>query len=331
MTDPTHRALRLLTLLQGRRDWAGADLADRLGVSVRTLRRDVDRLRELGYPVEAQPGVDGGYRLAAGASLPPLVLDDDEAVALTVGLQTAASSAVAGMAEPSVRALAKVVPVLPARLRRRVDALRAMTVPAPAWSDGGPAVDPQVLVEVAQACRDTGRLGFRYSPAGGEPAERLVEPHRLVPLGRRWYLVAYDPERGGWRSFRLDRMTAVRGTGARFAPRPLPADDAAAFVRAGIDQFRSAHVVEAVVEAPGAVVRDRVGQWVRVEDDGADRCRVHLETDVLDWAALVLGAVRAEFTVVAPAELRERLAEWAARFQRSAEGGSVQGGSAQGG
>ncbi|WP_369141110.1 helix-turn-helix transcriptional regulator [Modestobacter versicolor] len=325
MSDPTHRTLRLLSLMQGRRDWAGADLADRLGVSVRTLRRDVDRLRELGYPVQAQPGVDGGYRLAAGAALPPLVLDDDEAVALTVGLHTAASGAVAGMAEPSVRALAKVVPVLPARLRRRVDALRAMTVPGPSWSDGGPAVDPQVLVEVAQACRDTGRLTFTYTAAGAEPAGRLVEPHRLVPLGRRWYLVAYDPSRGGWRSFRLDRMTAVQGTGAAFAPRPLPADDAAAFVRAGLHQFREATVVEALVEAPSDVVRDRVGRWARVEADGPDRCRLHMETDSLDWPALVLGAVRAEFTVLAPDELRDRLAEWSARFARAVRG-SAQGG-----
>jgi predicted DNA-binding transcriptional regulator YafY len=317
MTDPTSRALRLLTLMQGRRDWAGADLAARLGVSLRTLRRDVERLRDLGYPVEAQPGVDGGYRLAAGASLPPLVLDDDEAVALTLGLQAAAAGAVAGMAEPSVRALTKVVPVLPARLRRRVDALRAMTVPAPPWSDGGPAVEPQLLVDVAQACRETQRLEFGYTAASGDAGARLVEPHRLVPLGRRWYLVAYDPARGGWRSFRLDRMSGVRGTGARFAPRPLPADDAAAFVRAGIGQFRGTQQVEVLVEAPASLVRDRVGQWVRVEDDGPGRCRLRMETESLDWPALVLGAVRAEFTVVAPDELRERLGEWSGRFARA--------------
>jgi predicted DNA-binding transcriptional regulator YafY len=318
MADSTARTLRLLSLLQSRRDWAGADLADRLGVSVRTLRRDVERLRQLGYPVQAQPGVDGGYRLAAGAALPPLVLDDDEAVALVVALQTAASGAVAGMAEPSVRALTKVVPVLPTRLRRRVEALRAMTVPAPPWSAGGAAVAPQLLVAVAQACRETERLAFAYSPAGGSPGERLVEPHRLVPLGRRWYLVAYDPARGGWRSFRLDRMTAVRSTGARFAARPLPAEDAAAFVRTGMDQLRTSHVVEAVVEVPAAVARDRVGRWARVTEDGPDRCRVHMETDVLDWAALVLGGVRAEFTVRTPDELRELLGEWSQRFARAA-------------
>lgn len=317
MADPTARTLRLLTLMQGRRDWSGADLADRLGVSLRTLRRDVDRLRELGYPVQAQPGVDGGYRLAAGAALPPLVLDDDEAVALTVGLQAAAAGAVAGMAEASVRALTKVVPVLPARLRRRVDALQAMTVPAPPWSDGGPPVDGELLVTVAQACRDGERLAFTHTAAGGDPAERLVEPHRLVPLGRRWYLVAYDPSRGDWRSFRLDRVSAVRGTGARFAPRPLPAQDAAAFVRAGIDRWRTPVVVEALVEAPAAVVRDRVGRWAQVDDDGPDRSRLRMETDTLDWPALVLGATRAEFTVLAPDQLRDRLSEWSARFARA--------------
>ena len=320
MTDPTSRALRLLSLMQGHRDWAGADLAARLGVSLRTLRRDVERLRELGYPVEAQPGVDGGYRLAAGASLPPLVLDDDEAVALTLGLQAAAAGAVAGMAEPSVRALTKVVPVLPARLRRRVDALQAMTVPAPAWADGGPAVDPQLLVDVAQACRETRRLELIYTPASGEPGRRSVEPHRLVPLGRRWYLVAYDPSRGDWRSFRLDRMSGVQASGARFAARALPAEDAAAFVRAGSGQFRGSHLVEVQVEAAGSVVRDRVGQWVRVVDDGPGRCRLQMETDSLDWTLLVLGAVRAEFTVLAPDELRDRLAEWAQRFTRSVAG-----------
>src|SRR3954452_5401961 len=199
MADPTARALRLLSLMQGRRDWAGADLAARLGVSLRTLRRDVERLRELGSRVQARHAARGGSRRAAGAALPPLVLDDDEAVALTVGLQAAAAGVVAGMAEPSVRALTKVVPVLPPRLRRRVDALRAVTVPAPPWSDGGPEVDPLALVEGGQACREPRRLESGYTRASGETGARLVEPHRLVPLGRRWYQVAYDPARVDWR------------------------------------------------------------------------------------------------------------------------------------
>jgi predicted DNA-binding transcriptional regulator YafY len=316
MADTTSRTLRLLSLLQSRRYWAGPDLADRLAVSVRTLRRDVDRLRELGYPVEAQPGVDGGYRLAAGASLPPLVLDDDEAVALTVGLQAAASGATAGTAESAVQALAKVARVLPPRLRRRVDALRAVTVPA-TWDGAGPVVDPQVLVEVAEACRDTERLAFGYTSAGGEATERLVEPHRLVALGRRWYLVAYDLGRGDWRSFRLDRLSAPRPGGSRFAPRALPAADAAAFVRAGLESWTTTQSVEALVAAPAPAVRRRIGPWSTVEEVDDGSCRVRMEADSLDWAALALGAVGAEFTVVAPAALRDLLAEWAGRFDRA--------------
>ena len=233
MANTSSRTLRLLSLLQTHRYWPGAELADRLEVSVRTLRRDVDRLRELGYPVEANRGVDGGYQLAAGAAMPPLVLDDEEAVALAVGLQAAAQSGVAGVAEASVRALAKVVPVMPPRLRRRVEALRTATVPA-SWT-GGPAVDPAVLTAVAQACRDVERLRVRLRRRGRHAhASGTSSRSGWCPLGRRWYLVAYDLHRHGWRSFRLDRLDAPRATGARFRPRELPADDAAAFVRAGI-------------------------------------------------------------------------------------------------
>src|SRR3954465_6524928 len=204
MAATSSRTLRLLTLLQGRRFWSGAELSGRLEVSLRTLRRDVERLRDLGYPVEARPGVDGGYRPAPGASLPPLVLDDDEAVALTVGLQAAAQTAVAGMGEASVRALTKVIQVLPPRLRHRADALRAVTTPV-RWS-AADTVDPRVLTEVAQACRDTERLAFSYTAADGTRTDRLTEPFRLVALRRRWYLVAYDLRRGDWRSFRRDRV-----------------------------------------------------------------------------------------------------------------------------
>jgi predicted DNA-binding transcriptional regulator YafY len=316
VTGPGNRTLRLLSILQQRRHWAGSELADRLGVSLRTLRRDVERLRELGYPVEAQPGVDGGYRLAPGAALPPLVLDDDEAVALTVGLQAAAQSAVAGMAEASVRALTTVTQVLPPRLRRRADALRSVTVAAV----GSPAalVDPQVLVAVAGACRETERLEFSYTAADGARTERLTEPFRLVALGRRWYLVAYDLGRGDWRSFRLDRLSGPRPTGQRFAPRPLPAEDAAAFVRRGTDARSSGHVVEALVEAPAADVHRRIGPWATVTAEPGGGSRVHIETYDLGWAALALGSVTAEFTVLSPPELVELLAEWAGRFDRAA-------------
>ncbi|SOE03682.1 helix-turn-helix transcriptional regulator [Blastococcus haudaquaticus] len=316
MADTGNRTLRLLSLMQSRRNWAGAELARRLGVSVRTLRRDVERLRELGYPVEAQPGIDGGYRLAPGASLPPLVLDDDEAVALVVGLQAAAQTAVAGMGEASVRALTKVVQVLPVRLRRRADALRAVTVSG-AWRiDAG--VDPHALTTVAQACRDAERLEFGYTAASGEGSERLVEPFRLVALGRRWYLVAYDLVRGDWRSFRLDRLTGPRSTGARFAPRSLPGDDAVEFVRGGIGARFRTFDVEVLVEAPAEEVRRRIGQWSTVEDLAEDRCRVRMQPEDLAWPAHALGMVGAEFTVVSPPELGELMADWGRRFTRAA-------------
>src|SRR5438067_2425153 len=245
MANTSSRMLRLLSLLQTHRYWPGAELAARLEISLRTLRRDVDRLRELGYPVDAQRGVDGGYQLAAGATLPPLLLDDEEAVALAIGLRTAAQGAVAGIEESSVRALAKVVQVMPPRLPRRVDALRAATVPA-VWADG-PTVDAGLLTAVAQACRDEERLRFWYTAHSGEQLPRHVEPHRLVSLGRRWYLVAYDLLRQDWRSFRLDRVEHLRSTGARFVPRTLPAKDAAAFVRAGIrNSATTSYSVEAL-------------------------------------------------------------------------------------
>jgi predicted DNA-binding transcriptional regulator YafY len=231
MANTSSRTLRLLSLLQTRRYWPGGELAGQLRVSPRTLRRDIDRLRELGYPIQAQRGVAGGYQLAAGTALPPLVVDDEEAVALAVGLQAAAQGAVEGIAEASVRALAKVVQVMPARLRRRVQALGAMTVPA-SWDGAAqPGVDPGVLTTIALACRDTERIRFSYTAADGQETSRHVEPLRLVQLGRRWYLAGYDLDRHGWRSYRLDRLTEPRGTGARFRPRELPAADAAAFVR----------------------------------------------------------------------------------------------------
>jgi predicted DNA-binding transcriptional regulator YafY len=314
MANTSARTLRLLSLLQTHRYWPGSELADRLGVSVRTLRRDVDRLRELGYPVEANRGVDGGYQLAAGAAMPPLVLDDEEAVAIAVGLQAAAQGGVAGVAEASLRALAKVVPVMPPRLRRRVEALRMATVPA--TFSGGPAVDPGTLTAVAQACRDTERLEFGYAAADGARTDRLVEPFRLVPLGRRWYLVAYDLHRHGWRSFRLDRLDAPRRTGARFRPRDLPADDAAAFVRAGLRNLPTNYDVEVLFDAPADRVRARVGRWVSVDEAG-EGCRMRMSTDSLDWAALAVGAVGADFTVVGPAELGAHLRGWGERFVRS--------------
>jgi len=317
MANTSSRTLRLLSLLQTHRHWAGEELAGKLEVSVRTLRRDVDRLRELGYPVEASRGVDGGYQLAPGAALPPLVVDDDEAVAIAVGMHAAAQGAVAGIEESALRALTKVVQVMPPRLRRRVDALRSVTVPATWGSGTAPALDPAALIAVAQACRDTERLGFAYTARGGEPTERHVEPHRLVPLGRRWYLVAYDLGRHDWRSFRLDRLTAPRTTGVRFRTRELPTTDAAAFVRAGIQAQPASHSAEARVRAPAAVVRERVGRWGTVEEIDDVSCVLRMTTDTFDWPAMALGSIGAEFTVLAPPGLVEYVREVGERFGRA--------------
>jgi len=237
VADTSARMLRLLSLLQVRRWWPGADLAGRLGVSARTLRRDVGRLRELGYPVRARRGTGGGYELAGGAALPPLGLDDEEAVALTVGLQAAAQgAAVAGIAGTSARALAKLAPALPGPLRRQVGALAAMTVPAAWGGDGEPGSAPSAaaLLAAAQACREVARVAFGYTSRGGARTDREVEPHCLVLLGRCWYLVAWDLTRHDWRTFRIDRMEPPRRSGRHFAPRRFPAPDAGAYVRDSI-------------------------------------------------------------------------------------------------
>jgi predicted DNA-binding transcriptional regulator YafY len=318
MANTSSRTLRLLSLLQTHRYWPGEELARRLEVSLRTLRRDIDRLRELGYPVAASRGVDGGYQLAAGAALPPLLLDDEEAVALAVALQTSAYGAVAGIAESSVRALAKVVQVMPAKLRRRVDAVRTATV-SPTWGDTGPVVDPEALVTVAQACRDIERLEFGYTAANGQRTDRQVEPLRMVRLGRRWYLVAYDLTRHDWRSFRLDRLAAPRRTGVRFRPRELPAEDAVAFVRAGLANQPTMTKVEALVRAPADRVRERIGRWAGVEAVDERSCRVRMRVDALEWPAMALGSLRAEFQVLGPPELIEYVRDWGERFSRAVQ------------
>ncbi len=323
--------LQLLSLLQTHRYWPGPELAARLEVSPRTLRRDVDRLRDLGYPVNADRGVGGGYQLAAGTALPPLVIEDEEAVAVAVALLGAAQGTVAGVEESALQALAKVVQVMPPRLRHRVDALRAMTVPA-VWNGSGgngPAVDAATLTTIAQACRDRERLSFTYSAKDGPATDRHVEPHRLVPLGRRWYLVAYDLTRHDWRSFRLDRVTGPHRTGAGFRPRKLPADDAAAFVRAGIGNVTTRYVVDVVVHRPAAAVRAVLDRWGTVEDIDDQSCRLRIASDSFDWPAMALGAVGADFDVVSPPEFVDYISEWghrfthaAAAFQRHASSGS---------
>lgn len=310
------RMLRLLSLLQTHRYWPGGELAERLEVSPRTLRRDIDRLRELGYDVDAARGVSGGYQLRAGAALPPLLLEDDEAVAIGVALHTAASGAVAGAEETSVQALAKVIALMPPRLRRRMEALRSQTDGVP-WG-GGPAVDVGALSVLAQACRDDDLLTFAY--AGREataPTARRVEPHRLVSLGRRWYLVAYDRDRQDWRSFRVDRVRDPVATGQRFRPRPLPAEDAPAFVRAGIRAMPQRYDVRVRIAADPATVAARFGRWAAVEPvEGG--CRMRMPADTLDWPLFALATLDSDFVVEGPPELVAAVATVTARFQRSA-------------
>jgi predicted DNA-binding transcriptional regulator YafY len=293
-----------------------------MGVSIRTLRRDVDRLRELGYPVQARRGVDGGYHHAAGAVLPPLVMDQDEAVALVASLLQSTRDPSDETAQAAVRALAKIVQVLPDRLRRKVDALRSATA-AGGWAGAAPPVDAQVLTTAAQACRDTERIAFRYTAAGGAVTQRLAEPLRLVPVGRRWYLVAYDCDRADWRSFRLDRIGEMRATGARFAARTLPVQDAAAFLRSRLERDTRRYDVVAMVEAAEESVRAAIGQWASVQADGPERCRVTIHAESLDWVALALGVTGREFTILQPPDAVTHIRAWAGRFARATTGSAV--------
>ncbi|GAA4427083.1 YafY family protein [Georgenia halophila] len=267
MSDPTSRALRLLSLLQTHRFWTGPELSARLRVSERTLRRDVDRLRELGYRVAANPGIAGGYQLESGATLPPLLLDDDEAVAIAVGLRTAAVQGVGDGEHTSLSALAKIEQVLPRNLRRRVRALQDHTIPA-VRSEERVAAD--VLAQLALACRDHERLRFRYTARSGEETSRHIEPHSLVPRERRWYLVAWDVGRDDWRTFRVDRLSGLQPTGVRVAPRELPAEDAAEFVLAAHSPTSSNYQAIARMQASMALVREYFGVWAQNATEGPD-------------------------------------------------------------
>jgi predicted DNA-binding transcriptional regulator YafY len=315
MIETSARLLRLLSLLQARRDWSGTELAERLAVTTRTVRRDVDKLRELGYPVHATPGVAGGYRLGAGARLPPLLLDDDEAVAVAVGLRGAASG-VTGVAETSIRALTKLEQLLPTRLRQRVEMLNAVTVPMPGGE--GPTVDPATLTLIAAACRDRERLRFDYRDHEGATTSRTTEPYRLVHGGRRWYLVAYDTERGDWRTFRVDRMTPREPSGPRFAPREPPAADLAAYTSFGASTAAYRHQALVTVYAPAEVVAARVSPTaVMVEPIDERRCRVRAGSNSLDAIVAHLLLLGFDFEAHEPPELIDRMRMLAARLGRA--------------
>jgi predicted DNA-binding transcriptional regulator YafY len=321
MLETSARLLRLLSLLQSRRDWTSTELAARLGVTTRTIRNDIGRLRELGYPVEARPGVAGGYRLGAGGALPPLLLDDDEAVAIAIGLRTAASGPIAGIEETSVRALAKLQQVLPARLRRRVGAFQsyALAVPAP-----GPRIDPDLLTVVAAACRDHERLRFDYTAYSGAVSRRSVEPYRLVNDRRRWYLVAWDTDRDDWRTFRADRIRPRTPAGPRFTPRPLPSDrEIADRVARGAAEATWRYRARVIVHAPAAHVRARLPVPVEVEALDANRCAFTPGSDHPELLALYLGMLGADFTVADSPELVTALRALTARYQRAIDASEV--------
>lgn len=309
----SQRFIRLLSLLQTHRYWAGEELAQRLDISLRTLRRDVDRLRDLGYPVQADRGVGGGYQLAAGAALPPLVLDDEEAVALVVGLQSAVNGGDSTLADASLRALSKVIPVLPGRLRKQAQALASSTVPMGPERSHEELVDPQVLVVFAQGCRDLERIAFDYVDARGNQSSRRVEPAKLVRVGQRYYLVAFDLDRQDWRSFRVDRAAQAEPRGLRFTARQIPGNDAAEFVRAGLQGERS-YEVSALVHAPAQQVDAVVGRWFQVQANDGETCTVHGTSDDLRWAAFALAMTGAQFSQVEPSELRELMSDWGQRF-----------------
>jgi predicted DNA-binding transcriptional regulator YafY len=285
--------LALLSLLQTRRDWSGGELADRLEVSERTIRRDIDRLRNLGYPVDSLTGPAGGYRLRAGTAMPPLLLDDDEAIAIAVGLRTAARASVTGIEETAVRALVKLEQVLPGHLRRRVAALGSATIAPPV---AGPTVDPQHLTVIAAACRDFECVRFAYRSREGADSRRLVEPHALVNLGRRWYLVAWDRAREDWRTFRLDRLKKPASTGVRFTPRGLPAENAAAYVQQSIAAAPNRFEARLTLRASAEEINSRVPfHWGTVTPIDGRSCEYRGGDDQLSWLALRIAMLGVDF------------------------------------
>ena len=317
MLNTSARLLRLLSLFQARRYWSGAELSERLEVTPRTLRRDVDRLRSLGYPVNSTSGAAGGYQLGAGATLPPLLLDDDEAVAVAVGLRTAASGTVAGIEEASVRALTKLEQVLPSRLRRRVTALHSFIVPL---ANPGPTVDSQMLSVIAGACRDCEKLRFGYRSRDGAASTRDVEPHRLVHTGRRWYLAAWDLDRKNWRTFRVDRIEPKLSAGSRFTPRRPPEGDFAAYVSRSISYAPYRHQARVILHAAVKMAAERIPPGIGILEAIDDAtCVLHTGASSLDSLSIGLALTGFDFEVQEPPELIERIRLMAERFGRASK------------
>ena len=305
MLTSSTRLLRLLSLLQTRSHWGGQDLAERLEVHPRTLRRDVDRLRQLGYPVEASSGVAGGYAFRAGQALPPLLLDDGEALAVSIALRTATAGAVGGIEEPALRALVKLEQAMPARLRQQVDALRSTILPL---DRAGPVVEAAVLATLASACRDQLRTEFTYEDSQGRSAQRVVEPQGVVDTGQRWYLVAWDRGRGDWRTFRIDRIVGEPRLGAHFAPRASPdGGDLKAYVARSISVPQHAGQARVVLNAPHAQMARRIPPSAAVLTPLENGQRCLMECGAGDSLVYWLMALDVEFEVLGPVSLSDRL------------------------
>jgi len=317
VSETTGRVLQLLGLLQSRRVWSGDDLAARLGVTTRGVRRDIERLRDLGYPVHASRGRGGGYQLGAGGALPPLLLDPDEAVAIAVCLRLAAGGSVAGVGEAALRALTKLDQVLPARLRPQVGAIHDATITL--TKDAPESAEPDVLMTLARACRDREHVTAGYSDRAGRSTARRLEPYQLVTTGRRWYVMAYDRDRQDWRSLRLDRMSDVRAVGSTFTSREAP--DAAAYVRRSISASPYRYVARVRYFAPyGVVVQHFSPGSATVEADGHDACVVTAGGDDAERIAVYLAMVGVDFEILDPPEVADAVGIVADRLRRAANG-----------
>jgi predicted DNA-binding transcriptional regulator YafY len=313
MESTAGRLLSLLSLLQARPHWKAPELAARLGITERTVRRDVNRLRDLGYPVVAEPGRAGGYQLGAGGALPPLLLTDDEAVAVAVGLRVAATGGVTGYDDAAVAALAKLEQVLPARLRERVRALNSATVLVRSGAE--PRVDPELLLLLAQGCRRPERVRFAYRDGSGNLTERRVEPYRLVNAVRRWYLVAFDLDRDDWRMFRVDRIASPALTGHRFVRTSEP--DAARMVVDGLALAPYRWQAQVWLDAePGQVAAEIPPTIGSIEAEGGATL-LRLGSNDLDWIARYVAGLPFEARVRSPPELRQALRALARRLQRA--------------
>jgi predicted DNA-binding transcriptional regulator YafY len=319
MIGASARLLRLLSLLQARRAWTGGELRARLEVTARTLRRDVDRLRTLGYPIASTSGVGGGYRLGAGSELPPLLLDDREALAVALGLRAAAAGAIAGLEEATLGALTKLDQVMPVRLRRRVGALHGAIVPLP---HGAPTVDVQRLSLLAAACRDADQLRFDYQGRDAAASRRRVEPAGLVSAGFRWYLVAWDLERGDWRTFRVDRIAGRPARGESFVPRPPPPGGLSAYVARSVSAHASGVQARVRLHAPRAEIAARCSSYGSLESDGPSACVLTTGAGSIEGLAAWMATLGVDFEVLEPAGAAAAVAALATRLRRAARASS---------